>query len=56
MEKTPETLTVLEWLEKITKVVTCVSCYKKVMVKLLPFGNGHIATCPECQKLAYNGE
>ncbi|MDD5291539.1 MAG: hypothetical protein PHZ04_05600 [Patescibacteria group bacterium] len=56
METPPETPITLEWLKKITKKVNCVTCYKEVMVKLLPFGFGHIAICPECGKLAYNGE
>jgi len=39
-----------------TKEVICLTCHKKVMVKLIPYGKGHIATCPECGQLAYNGD
>ncbi len=38
------------------KVIKCLSCRKKVKVKLVRYGHGHIATCPVCDKLAYNGE
>ena len=40
------------------KEVECLSCHKTVEVELKPFGTkgGHIATCPDCGKLAYNGE
>jgi len=37
-------------------VTDCVTCKKTVKVKLIPYGNGHIASCPECGKLAYNGK
>jgi len=36
------------------KRVTCLSCKKEVEIKLIPYGNGYIATCPKCGKLAYN--
>ena len=36
------------------KKVTCASCDKEVEVVLVPYGHGHIATCPICKKLAYN--
>ena len=36
--------------------VKCLSCQKEVEVKLFPYGNGQIATCPKCGKLAYNGK
>ena len=39
-----------------TKTVSCISCKKQVEVKLIPYGNGHTAICPECGKLAYNGK
>jgi len=35
---------------------TCVSCKEEVVVKLVSFGGGHIATCPKCGRLAYNGK
>lgn len=38
------------------KVVPCLSCHHDVEVKLHKYGNGHIADCPRCGKLAYNGE
>ena len=38
------------------KTVVCRSCGKTVEVKLVPYGEGHIATCPVCKKLAYNGK
>lgn len=47
MEKTPG---------RKTKIVICVSCHKEVEVELVPYSDGHIATCPLCGKLAYNGE
>ena len=34
--------------------VTCDTCGKVVDVKLIPYGNGNIATCPVCNGLAYN--
>lgn len=40
----------------ITKEVKCISCHKLVTVELSPYGNGHIANCPKCKKLAYNGD
>jgi hypothetical protein len=36
------------------KEVVCLSCGKKVEIKLVSYGNGHIGTCPLCKKLAYN--
>jgi len=38
------------------KKVICLSYGKEVEVKLTPYGNGHVATCPSCGKLAYNGK
>ena len=40
----------------VMKQVICESCGKEVEVKLIKYGDGHIATCPSCCKLAYNGE
>jgi len=37
-------------------VIICLNCRKEVEVKLLSFGYGHAALCPECGKLAYNGK
>ena len=34
----------------------CITCHKDVEVVLVSFGSGHIATCPECGELAYNGK
>ncbi len=34
--------------------VKCLSCDKEVEVKPIPYGDGEIATCPECGKLAYS--
>lgn len=42
-------------MEEVKKVM-CRTCKKEVEVKLIDYGNGHIAICPICQKLAYNGE
>lgn len=39
-----------------TKEVKCISCFKIVKVELVPYGRGHVANCPDCGKLAYNGE
>jgi len=36
--------------------VVCAACKKEVEVKLIPYGDGHIAVCPVCKKLAYNGK
>jgi len=41
---------------KKKKTVVCVSCRKEVVVELHEFGSGHIAVCPLCKKLAYNGK
>jgi len=38
------------------KTVICITCTKEVKVKLIPFGSGHVASCPVCKKLAYNGK
>jgi hypothetical protein len=35
------------------KEVVCISCGKKVIVKLISYGYGYIAICPECEKMAY---
>ena len=32
----------------------CMSCKKKVKAKLIKFGDGYVAVCPLCKKLAYN--
>ena len=34
----------------------CVSCYALVAINLITFGFGHIARCPICGGLAYNGD
>ncbi|MFH1667601.1 MAG: hypothetical protein ABH884_01085 [Candidatus Komeilibacteria bacterium] len=39
-----------------TKEVECLSCREIVKVELIPYGGGHIASCPKCNKLAYNGK
>ena len=36
------------------KQVICVTCKKAVEVKLIRYGDGYIAVCPECGKLAHN--
>lgn len=36
------------------KVVTCLSCGKKVKIGLISYGYGYIGICPVCKKLAYN--
>jgi hypothetical protein len=36
--------------------VICLACKEEVKVKLEKYGNGHIAICPLCGKLAYNGK
>lgn len=36
--------------------IKCLSCGKWVMVDMVKYGNGHIAECPKCWKLAYNGK
>lgn len=38
------------------KTVICLSHHGEVEVKLIPFGDGHIALCPKCNRLAYSGE
>jgi uncharacterized paraquat-inducible protein A len=42
-------------LVKGTKTI-CLTCYTLVVVKLISYGFGHIAVCPRCNKLAYNGK
>ncbi|MEK7539501.1 MAG: hypothetical protein AAB595_02610 [Patescibacteria group bacterium] len=32
----------------------CISCGKDVEVTLISYGDGFIATCPDCGNLAYN--
>ena len=34
--------------------LTCMSCGKEVSAKLIKFGDGYVAVCPLCKKLAYN--
>ncbi len=36
--------------------VVCISCEKEVEVKPISYGDGEIATCPECGKLAYSSK
>jgi len=36
--------------------VICPYCRKEVEVSPVAYGGGFIATCPECGKLAYNGD
>lgn len=43
-------------MEEEKKEVVCISCRKKVEVRPVRYGNGRIATCPECGRLAYNGK
>jgi len=33
---------------------TCMSCGKEIKAKLIKFGDGYVAVCPICKKLAYN--
>ena len=37
-----------------TMKVTCITCKQEVDVILQRYGNGHVAICPVCGKLAYN--
>ena len=37
-----------------SKNVVCVNCKEKVVVKLVPYGEGHIAMCPKCGHLICN--
>lgn len=37
-----------------TKEIKCLSCRKTVTVELQSFGRGSVASCPKCNKLAYN--
>jgi len=46
----------LSFKQKQVKEVTCLSCKQKITIELIKFGNGHIATCPKCDHLAYSGE
>ena len=34
--------------------MTCMSCGKEIKAKLIKFGDGYVAVCPLCKKLAYN--
>jgi len=36
------------------KKVCCVTCGKMVDVKTIKYGEGQVAICPLCGKLAYN--
>lgn len=36
-----------------TGPVSCLSCHQEVEVKFIPFGDGRIAVCPKCNRLAY---
>jgi hypothetical protein len=36
--------------------IICLSCKKWVAVGMIEYGNGHIAACTVCRKLAYNGK
>ncbi len=36
--------------------VACLSCYKQVEVKMVCYSGKHVAVCPLCNKLAYNGK
>ena len=36
--------------------VVCVTCGRKVEVDFIPFGNGYVAICPICGRIAYNGD
>jgi len=38
------------------KEIECPHCGIMVEMKLMPYANGHIAICPKCRKVAYNGE
>ncbi len=49
-------MSIAELKELLASKIVCLSCKEKVKVKLVSFGKGHIATCPECGELAYNGE
>lgn len=39
---------------EIKKEINCMSCGKNVETTLIPFGEGHVAVCPNCRRLAYN--
>lgn len=41
---------------RMCETVTCLSCGREVKVMPLQYGEGRIAVCPECKKLAYNGK
>ncbi len=38
----------------LEKTVKCLSCGLMVIVNLIAYGFGHIATCPKCGELALN--
>ena len=40
----------------VMEKIICLFCKKEVEVKLISYGDGRIATCPKCGKLAYNGK
>lgn len=35
------------------KEVCCLSCGKNVTVSLISYGDGYVALCPKCDKIAY---
>lgn len=39
-----------------TEKIKCLTCGEEVEVELMNYGYGHIARCPKCDKLAYNGK
>ncbi len=43
-------------IEERVEKCRCLSCGKVVEVKLTDFGGAYVADCPECKKLAYNGD
>ena len=36
------------------KQVKCLTCYRSVRVRLIPYGWGFVGICPVCGQLAYN--
>lgn len=36
--------------------INCLSCHKQVIVRPIKYGNGCIAVCPICGKLALNSD
>lgn len=49
-------LSIAELKELLMPKLVCLSCKEEVKVELVSYGDGHIAVCPICHKLACNSK